>query len=82
MKLTLRIRRTRTVRDLYRGKRFVVEDRFPGGRAIVRAKEKTRPRAFKAALKIAQPQTSPTAGGGSYSPPGEPPRLRPIEVLN
>ncbi len=63
--LRLVIRKTRHVRDLVRNRRFVVEDRFPGGRTILRGKAQTRPRAFAIAKKASIPQTSPTAGGGA-----------------
>lgn len=62
---TLRIAPTRSVRDLYRNRKYVVEARFPGGRTIVKAKEATRGRAFRAALSAAAPQTSPTAAAGA-----------------
>lgn len=62
------VRPVRRVRDLIRGKRFVVATRFPGGREIERAAVETRQRAFKKALQVNRPQTSPTAGGTNYDP--------------
>lgn len=61
----LKIARTRSVRDLYRNRKYVVEARFPSGRTIIKAKEATRGRAFRAALSAAAPQTSPTAAAGA-----------------
>jgi len=64
---TLRLGKSRAVRDIYLNRRFKVEARFPGGRTIVVAKTATRERAFSAALHEARPQTSITAAGGSLS---------------
>lgn len=65
--IRLRIEKTRTVRDKFRGKKFLIADRFPGGRKIVRAKAETRGRAFKAALHAAVPQTGISAASGAGS---------------
>lgn len=62
---TLRIIRASKARDIYRNRKFLVEERFPGGRVIIKAKQATRARAFRAALVAAAPQTSPTAAAGS-----------------
>ncbi len=69
---TLRIVRSRSVRDIYRNRKYVVEARFPGGRTIVKAKTATKERAFRAALVAAAPQTSPTAAGGAGSYSSDP----------
>lgn len=61
----VRVRPTRSVLDLYKGKRFVVEARHPSGRAITKGKEATRRRAFIKARAVVQPQTSPTAAAGA-----------------
>lgn len=60
---TIRIQRTRTLRDRLRGDEFEAVRRFPGGREIPLAKGKTRTRVFKRAQQVLRPQTSPTAGG-------------------
>lgn len=62
------IRPTRSVRDLYRGRKYRIVARFPGGREIDRGYAETRQRAFKKALIVNRPQTSPTAGGYNYTP--------------
>lgn len=66
---TLRIVRSRSVRDIYLNRKYVVEARFPGGRTIIKAKVATKGRAFRAALSAVAPQTSPTAaaGAGNYN---------------
>jgi hypothetical protein len=60
------IRPTRSVRDIYHGRKYRVVARFPGGREIDRGYAETRPRAFKKALVVNRPQTSPTAGAVNY----------------
>ena len=68
---TLRVIPSRNVRDIYLNRRYRVEARFPGGRTITVAKTQTRDRAFRAARRAALPQTSPTAGGLSYTTDAE-----------
>lgn len=59
------IRPTRSVRDIYRGRKYRVVARFPGGREIDKGYAETRQRAFAKARVVNRLQTSPTAGGGS-----------------
>lgn len=68
------IRPTRSVRDIYRRRKYKIVALFPGGREIDKGFAETRQRAFKKALTANRPQTSPTAGAGSTYAPGEPTR--------
>lgn len=52
----------RRVSDLYRGRKFRIVARFPGGRTIQKGFAQTRQRALKVAQRVNAPQTSPTAG--------------------
>lgn len=73
-KITLRptIRRLRGAageRLKKKGYRFVAVAEFPSGRAIIKQKPaRTKKGAFAAVRTVAMVQTSPTAGGTSYSP--------------
>lgn len=64
------IERVRSVADIYRGRKYRVVARFPGGRTIHKSYAPNRQRAFEGALRANRPQTSPTAAGGdgSYAP--------------
>lgn len=68
------IRPTRSVRDLYRGRKYKIVARFPGGREIDKGFAQTRQRAFRQALVANAPSSSPTVNTGSgYAgrfPPG------------
>lgn len=64
------IRPARSVRDIYRGRKYRIVARFPGGREIDRGSAQTRDRAFARARVVNTPQTSPTAGGVNYAADG------------
>lgn len=52
----------RRVSDLYKGRKYRIVARFPGGRTIAKGFAETRQRANKVAQRVNAPQTSPTAG--------------------
>jgi hypothetical protein len=64
------VRPTRSVRDIYRGRKYRVVARFPGGREIDKGFAETRRRAFVKARVANTPQTSPTAGAPNFAPDG------------